>query len=291
MRWDRVSSRGNVDDRRGRPGRAAAGGVGGLGLVGLLLYLLLGGQGGDISDVLNQLEGAQQAPTGQTVQLTTDERQYAEFASAVLGSTNEVWGAIFTAAGLTYNEPTLVLFRGTTDSGCGGADSQVGPHYCPSDDPSTPTREPGVIYLDETFFDAVLERQLGATGGEVAEAYVIAHEVGHHVQNELGITDEVRSLQQSDPSSANQLSVSMELQADCFAGVWAGMLEGDIISPLELRQAIDAAEAVGDDRIQRKTTGMVNPESWTHGSAEQRVTWFMTGHDTQDPNACNPFDS
>ncbi|MCJ7779806.1 MAG: neutral zinc metallopeptidase [Acidimicrobiia bacterium] len=292
MRWDRIQSRGNVEDRRSRPGRAAAGGVGGLGIIGLLLYLFLGGGGGgSLDDVLGQLQGAQGASTGQTIELSQGEHQYADFASAVLGSTNDVWTSIFANAGLTYHPPTLVLFRGYTDSGCGGADSSVGPHYCPGDDPSTPEQEPGVIYLDETFFDAVLEHQLGATGGEVAEAYVIAHEVGHHVQNELGLTDQVSSLQQQDPAQANALSVAMELEADCYAGVWAGTLEGDVILPGELRQAIDAAEAVGDDRIQRKTTGMVNPETWTHGSAEERVSWFMKGHDTRDPNACNTFDS
>jgi predicted metalloprotease len=291
MRWNRIQSRGNVEDRRSRPGRAAAGGLGGLGIIGLLLYLFLGGNGGNIDDVLGQLQGAQGAATGQTIQLSQGEQQFADFASAVLGSTNEVWSQIFSDAGLTYDPPTLVLFRDYTDSGCGGADSSVGPHYCPRDDPSTPEVEPGVIYLDETFFDAVLEKQLGATGGDVAEAYVIAHEVGHHIQNELGITAEVTKVQQENPSEANTLSVATELQADCFAGVWAGMLEGDVILPGELRQAIDAAEAVGDDRIQRKTTGMVNPETWTHGSAEERVSWFMTGHDTRDPNACTTFES
>ncbi len=255
-------------ERRGSPVAPGPGScrghIGGLGIIGLLLYLFLGGGGGgSLDDVLGQLQDAQGASTGQTIELSQGE----------------------------HHPPTLVLFRGSTDSGCGGADSSVGPHYCPGDDPSTPEQEPGVIYLDETFFDAVLEHQLGATGGEVAEAYVIAHEVGHHAQNELGLTDQVIRLQQQDPSQANTLSVAMELQADCYAGVWAGTLEGDVILPGELRQAIDAAQAVGDDRIQRKTTGMVNPETWTHGSAEERVSWFMKGHDTRDPNACNPFDS
>jgi predicted metalloprotease len=172
----------------------------------------------------------------------------------------------------------LVLFRTATNSACGTATSQIGPHYCPLD---------STIYLDETFFDELTNR-LGATGGDVAEAYVIAHEVGHHVQNELGIMNRVQTQQQALPSQANELSVQLELQADCFAGLWAHSIRDiGVFETNEIREAMDAAAAVGDDRIQERTQGYVNPENWTHGSSDQRVEWFNKGYQTGELSACN----
>lgn len=266
----------------GRPGMAI-GGIGGVGLVVVLLLNLLGGGGAGLDQVLDQFQNVQ-APQQPGVQ--PDEFQgeddYELFASTVLGSTDDTWGAIFTASDLTYVEPTLVLFRDATNSGCGGANSRVGPHYCPLDE---------TIYLDETFFDE-LSTRFGAQGGDVAEAYVIAHEVGHHVQKRLGVMEQVQSAQQSAGSQqeANELSVRLELQADCFAGVWANTLkEVGIFLPGEIQEAIDAAEAVGDDRIQERVEGQISPEQWTHGSSAQRVEWFTRGFDTGDPSQCDTF--
>jgi predicted metalloprotease len=282
-RWDRIRARGNVQDRRGMgTGAKVGGGVGGFGIIAVLLLLLFGG-GGNLDDMVNQLDNAQAEPQTQ-VQAEEFEGQddYEVFASTVLGSTDEVWKEIFTANDLSYREPTLVLFRDQTSSGCGGANSQVGPHYCPNDE---------TIYLDETFFE-VLTTRFGAEGGDVAEAYVIAHEVGHHVQKVLGIMGEVQSRQQgaSSQSEANQWSVLLELQADCFAGVWANSLrDQNVFLPGEIEEAIDAAAAVGDDRIQETIQGRVTPENWTHGSSAQRVQWFNTGYDTGDPSQCDTF--
>lgn len=263
-RWDRLGSRGDVQDRRGM-GRpiATVGGLGGLGLIAYLLISLLGG-GGSPFDV-----APESINRGNAVQsdVFAGEDDYEIFVSTVLGSTDDVWKAIFDANDLVYQPPTLVLFRGATESGCGLATSSVGPHYCPSDD---------TIYLDETFFDALTSR-LGARGGDVAEAYVIAHEVGHHVQNELGTMEAVRT---------NEASVDLELQADCFAGVWAYHVEEEgVFLPGEIEEAIDAAAAVGDDRIQAQS-GRVNPETWTHGSSAQRTAAFTTGFSTGSPAAC-----
>lgn len=277
-RWDRLSSRGNVEDRRGVSSGAVLGGAGGLGIVGAILMMLLGG--GDLGDVLNQLV-VPQAPAQVDASEFEGEDDYEVFASTVLGSTDELWGAVFAASNRTYNEPRLVLYRGYTDSACGGANSATGPHYCPPDE---------TIYLDETFFDELTSR-LGARGGDVAEAYVIAHEVGHHVQNELGLLSEVQqTMQSSSQDEANELSIKLELQADCFAGVWAySVRDADVFLPGEINEAMDAAATVGDDRIQQTTTGRITPENWTHGSAEQRVSWFTKGFETGDPSQCNTF--
>jgi predicted metalloprotease len=270
-RWDKIKSRGNVTDKRG----LAAGGIGSLGVVGIVAVLainLLGGGELDLNNVLTQLQEVQPQSTSQVQpEEFRGEDDYETFVSTVLGSNNDVWEQVFTNAGSSYEPPQLVLFRGATASGCGTATSSVGPHYCPAN---------STIYIDETFFDVLSER-FGARGGDVAEAYVISHEVGHHVQNELG------SLDKSQQS--NELAVKVELQADCFAGVWASSLKGQgIFEPNEFSEAIDAAEAVGDDRIQEKTTGRVNPESWTHGSSEERKRWLQVGYESGDPARCTP---
>lgn len=282
-RWDRIKSRGSVQDRRGmsRPGMAI-GGLGGAGLIVFLLITLLGG-GSGLDDVLGQFENAQ-APGQPAVQPEEfqGEDDYEVFASTVLGSTDDTWKSVFQTSGLTYVEPSLVLFRDGTASACGAATSSVGPHYCPLDE---------TIYIDETFFDKLVTR-FGAEGGDVAEAYVIAHEVGHHVQKRLGVMDQVQTAQQQAGSQeeANDLSVRLELQADCLAGVWANSLRDiGVFLPGEIQEAVDAAAAVGDDRIQERVQGQVSPERWTHGSSAQRVEWFTRGFDTGDPSTCDTF--
>ncbi len=264
--WDKIGSRGKVFDRRGSP-QMIGGGLGIAGIAIILLLNILGG--GDLTDVLTTLEQSQLAPTDSYD--TSDFEgldSYEVFASTVLGSANDMWSDVFARNSLSYTEPSLVLFRGGTESGCGGAMSYVGPHYCPADNN---------IYLDETFFEE-LEIKLGAEGGDVAEAYVIAHEVGHHVQNELGILD---------GSQSNADSIKVELQADCFAGLWAYSIRDlGVFEPGEINEAMDAAAAVGDDRIQQKTTGRVDQESWTHGSSAQRLAAFDRGYETGQVTQC-----
>lgn len=284
MRWRRLERSSNVEDRRGTGGAVAAG-AGGLGIVGLLIALLLGGGGGgfgEIDDLLEQMQGGDVAnQSGEQAEEFQGIDQSEDFVRSVLGSTETVWNDLFAAGGRTYDPASLVLFDAPTPSACGGARSEVGPHYCPLDT---------TIYIDLDFF-AELERRFGASSGDFAMAYVIAHEVAHHVQNELNIMDEVQRLQRSDPADANELSVRLELQADCLAGVWANAiyLREDILEPGDIQEALSAAAAVGDDRIQAATTGRINPESWTHGSSEQRVDWFNEGYRSGDPSRCDTF--
>lgn len=268
--WDKLSNRGNVQDRRGM--RPAA--IGGLSLTGLAVVLLLNViTGGDLTDIVSQIDttAVQNQETDSSEFQGEDE--YEVFASTVLGSNNTMWQEKFSQQNLSYTEPTLVLFRQATQSGCGTATSQVGPHYCPAD---------STIYLDETFFDE-LKNRLGAEGGDVAEAYVIAHEVAHHAQNELGTMDNLDSRSNAD-------SIKIELQADCYAGMWANSIKDlQVLEPNEIKEAMDAAAAVGDDRIQEKVTGQINPEGWTHGSSEERVKWFTIGYETGSLSACDTF--
>jgi uncharacterized protein len=273
--WGRILSRGNVEDRRS----FAPAAIGGLSLGGVALYLILNflvGGDVDVGDVLGQLENV---PIER--QLTRDSKEfegadsYEVFSSTVLGSNNDMWTDLFSKTNRTYVPPKLVLFRTATKSACGTATSEVGPHYCPVDE---------TIYLDETFFDE-LKNRFGAEGGDVAEAYVIAHEVGHHAQNGLGIMDQV-----FEAGRDNELSVKLELQADCFAGLWANSIKDlGVLEAGEIREAMDAAAAVGDDRIQESVTGQVNPESWTHGSSEDRVGWFNKGYEAGSLSSCNTF--
>jgi uncharacterized protein len=275
--WGKILSRGNVEDRRGMSPAA----VGGLGATGIALYLLVtvlsGGQI-DVTEVLNQL---QNVPVSSQQNFNKEAFEgadsYEVFASTVLGSNNDMWQSTFEKNNLTYTPPKLVLFRTATQSYCGVATSQVGPHYCPLDQ---------TIYLDETFFDE-LQSRFGAKGGDVAEAYVIAHEVGHHAQNQLGIMEKV---QQAAPGVKNDMSVKLELQADCFAGLWAYSIKDmAVFMPGEIAEAMDAAAAVGDDRIQERVTGYVNPESFTHGSSQQRVEWFNRGYESGVLASCETF--
>ncbi len=243
---------------------------GGLGIAGIALVLLFNylntGQV-DVGSVLNQLQNVQvqQDPSFNASEFEGAD-SYEVFASTIVGSTNDLWTKVFAAQNKTYQEPELVLFRGATQSACGGATSQVGPHYCPLD---------GVIYLDETFFDEL--QALGASG-DVAQAYVIAHEVGHNVQNQLGVLN-------AEETSAD--SVAIELQADCYAGLWAYSIKDlGIFENGEIAEAIGAAAAVGDDRIQSKYAGRITPETWTHGSSEQRVEAFERGYTQGEVGAC-----
>lgn len=269
--WDKITSRGNVEDRRGMAPIAGGVGLGGIAL--LILFNVL--TGGDPADILGQLQNVPLEQSGTNSQEFEGEDSYEAFASTVLGSNNEMWQTIATSTNRSYEPPRLVLFRTATASSCGTATSSVGPHFCPLD---------GTIYLDETFFDE-LENRLGATGGDVAEAYVIAHEVAHHAQNQFGIMEQVQN-----SGNSNESSIKLELQADCFAGLWANSIKDfGILEPNEIKEAMDAASAVGDDRIQEKVTGSINPESWTHGSADQRVKWFTKGYETGQYESCNTF--
>ncbi len=287
MRWQgrRVSA--NVDDRRGqrpRMGRGAGIGCGGL----LLVMLFAALTGTDPRDLL-QLVGGLQAGTesGSGAGLPNEPPsgppadELGQFASTVLADTEDTWHELLQRMGNRYREPTLVLFSEAVSSACGFNSAAVGPFYCPADQK---------VYVDLSFF-ADLEHRFGA-GGDFAQAYVISHEVGHHVQNLLGISDEVqRARQQSSQEQANALSVRLELQADCLAGVWGHFAyQRDLIEPGDFEEALGTAAAIGDDRIQRRATGRTVPESWTHGSSEQRVQWLRRGLESGDPAACDTFD-
>jgi uncharacterized protein len=266
--WDKIESTGNVEDRRGATGTAV--GVGGLGTILIIGFMLLNG-GGSSADIQNMLDQLAQSNPSTSQGEFVDTKNYKGFAEKIIGSNNDVWNSNLSKLGEKYVEPKLVLFRGSTESACGGASSQIGPHYCPNDK---------TIYLDETFF-AELSSRFGAKGGDVAEAYVMAHEIGHHVQR-------VRGTFAKYDTRDNEISVKVELQADCYAGIWAGTVKSEgIITEKEIDQAIDAAEAVGDDRIQKSQTGSVHPETWTHGSSAQRKQWFLTGYKSLDVKACN----
>ena len=276
--WGKISSRGNVEDRRSL-GPVVAGGIGITGVIIYLVFNLL--TNGQIDIPLDQLESIS---VESQQNLNTEDFEgadnYEVFASTVLGSNNDMWLKVFNKSQKSYNPPKLVLFRGATQSACGAATSQVGPHYCPLD---------GTVYLDETFFDESISKY-EAKGGDVAEAYIISHEVAHHVQNELGILDMVMEEAQQDEFVANGLDIKLELQADCFAGLWANSIrELNVLSPNEISEAMDAAAAVGDDRIQEKITGRINPENWTHGSSDQRVSWFTKGYESGEVSSCDTF--
>ena len=284
MRWQGRKQSDNIEDRRGSGGGGFPGGRGGMGIGGIIIVLV--GYfvfGVDLTGMVggNTAPSAQVAtqPAGQVKQ-TGEEAQLRELSSVVLASTEESWAAYFQKHGATYREPKMVLYRGATSTACGTGQSAMGPFYCPADEK---------VYLDLAFYDD-MKNQLGAEG-DFAFAYVIAHEVGHHVQNLLGINQKVSQAQRSSSKKqANQLSVALELQADCFAGVWGqhvqkqGLLEiGDV------EKAMNAAAAVGDDRLQQQATGRVVPDSFTHGSSEQRMQWFNRGFQSGDPAQCNTF--
>lgn len=267
----------NVDDRRGT--RVRRGAVGGG--IGLLVVIVLGLVFGvDPMALLQMTEGAGPATT-ERYEPTAEEDRTAEFISVILADTEETWGRIFRERGEEYRKPTLVLFTGGTRSACGFAGAAVGPFYCPRD------RQ---IYIDLSFYED-LARRYGAPG-DFARAYVLAHEVGHHVQTLFGISDRVRQAQEgASRAEANRLSVRMELQADCLAGVWGHHAERfrDLLEPGDVEEGLQAAAAIGDDRLQRQSQGTVVPESFTHGSSAQRVRWFRTGLERGTLEACETF--
>jgi predicted metalloprotease len=276
MRWRGRRQSTNVEDRRGMGfGRPA--GIGGIGALLLLLVGLFFGV--DLSPLLGQRGGTvvtQPAPSGPNE--ITDESE--AFVATVLAETEDVWGALFQQAQLGYTEPRLVLFEGATGSACGAAQSAMGPFYCPNDQ---------TVYLDTDFF-RVMQQQLGSQG-EFARAYVIAHEIGHHVQDELGLLSEVNAARSRvGQAQSNALSVQVELQADCYAGIWArAAAERLQLTDDDIRSALDTAARIGDDALQRASQGYVVPDSFTHGSSEQRQRWFYEGYRSGDPNACDTF--
>ncbi len=257
-----------------RPGGVAVGGGVGF-LVLLLVVWCMGG------DPLALLQTAPQAPGTQVGAPPPADDEAAQFVSAILATTEDAWGAIFAENGARYRPPTLVLFTDVVRSGCGTAAASTGPFYCPLDEK---------VYLDLGFFHDLA--RLGGPG-DFAAAYVIGHEVGHHVQNVVGTSDEVRSLQQRRPGDANELSVRLELQADCYAGVWAHRAHrdrgDDFLEEGDIDEGLAAAAAIGDDRLQQTQGRAVNPESFTHGTSEQRQRWLRRGLETGDADACDTF--
>jgi predicted metalloprotease len=283
MRWT-PGNRGNIEDLRGRSGMGMR--AGGLGIGGLLLMLILSWVTGvDFLSLLGSGGGApvESVGTSGEVASTPEEEKLVDFVDAVMADTQETWGQLL---GSRYRPTKARLFREGVQSGCGFAQSASGPFYCPADH---------FVYLDLGFFSD-LRRRFGASG-DFAEAYVLAHEVGHHVQSLLGLDSQIREQQASDPSASNALSVRLELQADCFAGVWGhatnrpgraaqGRVE---LESGDLEEGLRAAAAIGDDRLQRMSSGRVMPEKFTHGSSEQRVTWLRRGFETGNPDSCNTF--
>jgi len=297
MRLDELPRSDKVEDRRGDGpasfpmGRAGGVGIGTIILLGLIgwalginpLYLIGG------AEILSGLRGSQEqsqpAPGSAKTESASD--QTGEFVSAVLGSTEVQWKEIFAQAGRTYEAPTLVMFSGATHSACGFAQSAMGPFYCPNDQK---------VYLDTAFFQDLERRfrgcDVGSRSCQFSQAYVITHEIGHHVQNLLGILPQVQQAQRGmDKVEANQLQVRVELQADCLAGVWAHHAEEKwrFIEPGDVEAAMQTASAIGDDRLQRRSQGYVVPDAFTHGSSEQRTRWFMTGLRSGQVSSCDTF--
>ena len=298
MRWEDLPSSGNVEDRRsgggGFGGGMIPGGAGGLGIGGMVVLGLIGWALGIDPSVLiggaemlnrggsqyQQQQPSSPAPAGPPAD------QMGRFVDKVLGSADQQWKDIFQQAGARYRPPKLVMFRDYTNSGCGDAQSAMGPFYCPTDQK---------IYLDTSFFRQIEQRFRGCSGKacQFAQAYVIAHEVGHHVQNQLGILSKVQQAKQgvSNKAQANLLQVRTELQADCFAGVWAKYSDQkwNVLEPGDVDAALQTASAIGDDTLQRQAQGRVVPDSFTHGSAEQRQRWFTRGLKDGTVQSCNTF--
>ena len=287
MRLDELPTSDRIEDRRGVPGGRAGLGIGTvvvLGLIGWALgidpRLLIGG-----AELISGGSQTQQGPASPgSTGAPSDEMGH--FVSAILGSTEAEWTEIFARSGKTYKPPTLVMFSGATESGCGGAKAAMGPFYCPIDQK---------VYLDTSFFQE-LQQRFGACDGSKAcqfsEAYVIAHEIGHHVQNLLGLLPKVQEAQKAmDKAEANSLQVRVELQADCLAGVWAnhGQAKWQFIEPGDVDSALQTASAIGDDRLQRETQGYVVPDAFTHGTSAQRSRWFTTGLKSGEVASCDTF--
>lgn len=295
MKWERNRQSDQVEDRRNQPGGGMFGGGGrrgggkGLGLGTIVIALVAGWIFGiNPMTILGVLGGAQDVlapPQAQTAPgpAPAPQDEMGQFVAAVLGGTEDTWETIFRDGGAQYRKPRLVLFRGAVPTACGTGQSAMGPFYCPGDEK---------VYIDLSFYDT-LRSQLGAPG-DFAQAYVIAHEVGHHVQNLLGITGRMDEMRRSiSQREYNALSVRLELQADCFAGIWAhhNHRTNQIIEPGDIDEALRAAAAIGDDALQKKSQGMVVPDSFTHGTSEQRQRWFHTGLETGKVQACDTFNA
>jgi hypothetical protein len=291
MKWEGNRESENVEDRRG-DGGGGGGGLGGIGgrsvgigtvVIALVASYFFGVSPGTVINVLNGGGmPAQEATQGPAKAPPADDRE-ARFVSTVLADTEDVWTTIFQKAGQTYSKPRLVLFSGRTQTACGTGQTASGPFYCPGD---------RKIYIDLSFYRLMQERF--KVSGEFAQAYVIAHEVGHHVQNLMGIMDKVDQLRRSStPTQGNALSVKVELQADCFAGVWAKNADKarSILESGDVETALNAATAIGDDALQKQAQGYVVPDSFTHGTSAQRVRWFKRGLDSGQVSACNTFDA
>jgi uncharacterized protein len=278
MKWQRARRSSNVQDRRGISARGAVGG--GIGTIVIVLVAMF--LGVDPSALLQVGDAVSPSgpPPGEAPPPPAGDSA-AQFVAAVLGDTEDTWNAVFAQGGQDYPEPTLVLFSDAVDSACGYAQAAVGPFYCPADHQ---------VYIDLAFYRDLRER-FGAPG-DFAQAYVIAHEVGHHVQTVLGTSDQVRRAQQgASRTEANRLSVMMELQADCYAGVWAHHADRarDLLNRGDIEEALNAAAAIGDDRLQRQSGGAVSPESFTHGTSEQRARWFRNGYEAGTLERCDVF--
>src|SRR5688572_11116594 len=280
MKWTPGGRSSNLEDRRGSRGGLGTLGVGG-GLVMLILSLIFGPQVLDQGDGSSPIDMVQGGEVGLSPEDSAREEPMVQFVSFVLDDAQQTWANAFRAAGSDYRPAKLVLFRDGTQSGCGMGQSAMGPFYCPLDEK---------VYIDLNFF-AELDRKFGAPG-DFAQAYVLAHEIGHHVQHLQGIDTRVRQLQQRYPSDANQLSVRMELQANCYAGVWAhSAQQRSKLDADDYQEGMGAASSVGDDRILQKAGRNANPESFTHGSAQQRMEWFRRGFTSGQSTACDTFGS
>lgn len=283
MRWERGRRSENIEDKRGMRmgGRGLAGG--GIGAIVLALVAMYFGV--DPSVVLNQAGGLAGAPqeTSAPAPSSPEEARLKDFMSVVLADTEDVWGGLFQGYGQVYEQPRLVLFSGAVQSACGHASAAMGPFYCPGD---------RKLYLDMSFFNDLANRH--DAPGDFAQAYVLAHEVGHHVQTLLGISEKVHAARsRAGEAEGNALQVRMELQADCFAGVWAhhANKQRQVLEPGDMEEALAAAAGVGDDRLQQQARGYVVPESFTHGSSEQRMRWFNRGMQSGDPKQCDTFNA
>jgi predicted metalloprotease len=279
MRWKTGRRSSHIEDRRGRRAGPVAfkGGIGTIVLVLAASYFL----GINPMDILTMQTGTGTEVGQSDWQPSPEEEQMADFVSVVLADTEDTWKEIFRQEGRTYEEPDLVLYSGAVQSACGMGSAAMGPFYCPGD---------RKVYIDLAFFDE-LRRRHGAPG-DFAQAYVIAHEVGHHVQNLLGISDRVRSAQRGlGTAEANELSVKLELQADCYAGLWGNHADRSrqVLEAGDIEEALNAASAIGDDRLQRQGSGYVVPETFTHGTSQQRVEWFRRGIERGDIGSCDTF--
>ncbi|RSB55164.1 KPN_02809 family neutral zinc metallopeptidase [Acinetobacter soli] len=297
MRWKgrRVSS--NVEDRRGSSGAK----VGGISIVGLVVafvaWKFFGVDPQQAYQATQQITAAQSQTGTAPEQLSAEQKEASDFVGTILADTEDTWTPIFQQLGQSYVAPKLVLFNGRVQSACGTAESAMGPFYCPSDQK---------VYIDTQFFKE-MRQQMGISGdknqtelsrqdqaGDFAQAYVVAHEVGHHIQNLLGISSQVQRAQaQANRTQANQLSVRLELQADCFAGIWANRNQErtQFLEAGDVEEAMDAAQKIGDDYLQKRATGQVVPDSFTHGTSQQRMHWFETGLKSGDLNQCDTFNN